>query len=75
MSTPSDSIDRIMKRVVSQASHEQNVSSAVARVASSTSQMAGSNNSFHSPTMSTAATTGEALGVVLAEASNELMTR
>ncbi|XP_048572678.1 uncharacterized protein LOC125553000 isoform X2 [Triticum urartu] len=54
MSTPSD----IMKRVVSQASHEQNVNNTMARTASSTSQMAGSNNSVHSPTMSPAAARG-----------------
>ncbi|KAM3279680.1 hypothetical protein ACQJBY_046823 [Aegilops geniculata] len=58
MSIPSDGIDNnIMKRVVSQASHEQNVSCAVARAASPTSQMAGSNISLHSPTMSIATTT------------------
>ncbi|VAI39380.1 unnamed protein product [Triticum turgidum subsp. durum] len=56
MSTPSDGIDNIMKRVVSQASHEQSVNNTMARTASLTSsQMARSNNSFHSPTMSTAA--------------------
>ncbi|VAI39371.1 unnamed protein product [Triticum turgidum subsp. durum] len=59
MSTPSDSIDNIMKRVVSVTSHEQNVNNTMARTASLTSsQMAGSSNSFHSPTMSTAAARG-----------------
>ncbi|KAM3279682.1 hypothetical protein ACQJBY_046825 [Aegilops geniculata] len=59
MSTPSDGTDNIMKRVVSQASHEQNVNNTMARTASLTSsQMARTNNSFHSPTMSTAAPRG-----------------
>lgn len=57
MSTPSDGIDNIMKRVVSVTSHEQNVNNTMARTASLTSsQMAGSDNSLHySPTMSIAA--------------------
>ncbi|KAF7047207.1 hypothetical protein CFC21_056157 [Triticum aestivum] len=59
MPTPSDGMDNIMKRVVSQASHEQNVKNTMARTASLTcSQMTRSNNSFHSPTMSTAAPRG-----------------
>ncbi|XP_044985856.1 uncharacterized protein LOC123453151 isoform X2 [Hordeum vulgare subsp. vulgare] len=56
VSTPSDGIDHNKKRVVSVTSHEQNVSRGVAGAASLTcSQTSGSNNSFHSPTMSTAA--------------------
>ncbi|XP_037438724.1 uncharacterized protein LOC119306656 [Triticum dicoccoides] len=58
MSAPSSCTDKTMKRALSLASHEQNVSSTAARAASSTSQMAGSNNSSRSPTMSTEATTG-----------------
>ncbi|KAI4986309.1 hypothetical protein ZWY2020_018939 [Hordeum vulgare] len=51
--------DRTMKRVVSMASQEQNVKNTVARApALTSSQMAGSNHSFHSPTMSIAATGG-----------------
>ena len=62
MSTPSDGIDNIMKRVVSQASHEQSVNNTMARTASLTSsQMARSNNSFHSPTMTTAAPSGSSV--------------
>ncbi|KAI4986312.1 hypothetical protein ZWY2020_018942 [Hordeum vulgare] len=64
MSTPSPGVDRTMKRVVSMASQEQNVKNTVARApALTSSQMAGSNHSFHSPTMSIAATGGIGSGV------------
>ncbi|KAK1681052.1 hypothetical protein QYE76_041900 [Lolium multiflorum] len=59
MATPSSQIEEIMKSIAAKAGGMQNAGSAVPRAASLTSsQMAGVNNGFDSPTMSTAATSG-----------------
>ncbi|XP_062187934.1 uncharacterized protein LOC133891240 [Phragmites australis] len=59
MSTPSSSIDEIMRTIVSRAAVEQKVADVMPRAASFTSsQMAASSNGFDSSTLSTAATTG-----------------
>jgi hypothetical protein len=65
MATPSSQIEEIMKSIAAKADGMHNAGNAVPRVASLTSlQMAGVNNGFYSPTMSTAATSGSAGSIV-----------
>lgn len=59
MATPSSEIEEIMKSIASTAGLMQNAGKAMPRASSlSSSQMAGFNNGFDSPSMSTAATSG-----------------
>nr|XP_051207812.1 uncharacterized protein LOC127323731 isoform X2 [Lolium perenne] len=58
MATPSSQIEEIMKSIAAKAGGMQNAGSVPRAASLTSSQMAGVNNGFDSPTMSTAATSG-----------------